>query len=66
MWRNKIDTQPQKNSVMTKEADVMAFNEFRTIDASMVEPSDKSKQKKIMPWENSKTRDIERRLGVQR
>ena len=42
----------------------MAFNGFRTIDASMIEPSAKSKQKSSLLWDKSQARDIERRLGV--
>ena len=63
-WK-KNDSKPQKNTVFTNDADVMAFNDFRTIDASMIEPSVKSKKNKSLLWENTQARDIERRLGVQ-
>lgn len=42
----------------------MAFNDFRTIDASMMEPSDQSKKSTSLLWDKSQSRDIERRLGV--
>ena len=62
-WKKK-DQKPQQNSVMMNDADVFAFNDFRTIDASLVESSGSPKQKKSLFWENNKARDIERRLGV--
>jgi hypothetical protein len=60
-WK-KNDPKPHKNAILTKESDVMAFNDFRTIDASMVEPSGGTK--KSFLWENSQANDINRRLGV--
>ncbi|MCL2622263.1 MAG: hypothetical protein FWD31_01250 [Planctomycetaceae bacterium] len=63
-WRQKNNPMPQHHSVMTRQEDVMAFNGFRTIDASMIEPSAKSKQKSSLLWDKSQARDIERRLGV--
>ena len=63
-WK-KNDPKPQKNAIFTKNTDVMAFNDFRTIDASMIEPSGDSKKNKSLLWDNTQARDIERRLGVQ-
>jgi len=63
-WK-KSDPKPQKNAILTKDADVMAFNDFRTIDTSMIEPSGDSRKNKSLLWENTQARDIERRLGVQ-
>ena len=63
-YRKKSVPKPQQNAILTKDADVMAFNDFRTIDASMIEPSGDSKNKSLL-WENTQARDIERRLGVQ-
>ena len=65
MWWKKNDPKPQKNAVMMKDEDVMAFRDFRTIDASVMEPSGQSKQNKSLLWDNSQARDIERHLGVQ-
>jgi len=63
-WK-KSDPKPQKNAILTKDSDVAAFNDFRTIDASMVEPSGEKKKNKSLLWDNSQTSDINRRLGVQ-
>ena len=63
-WWKKDESKPQQNSVMMKDADVMTYNDFRTIDASMMEPSEKTKKNQSILWENSQARDIERRLGV--
>jgi len=60
-WK-KNDQKTQRNSIMMKNEDVMAFNDFRTIDASMMEPS--KKPRKSLLWENSQTQEIERHLGV--
>ena len=60
-WK-KSDPKPQQNAILTKDSEVASFNDFRTIDASMVEPPEK--KHKSMLWENSQARDIERRLGV--
>jgi len=63
-WK-KSDPKLQRNAIITKDSDVAAFNDFRTIDASMIEPSGDSKKNKSLLWENTQARDIERRLGVQ-
>ena len=65
-WWDKKDakTEPAQNTVMTKDKDVMAFNEFRTIDASMNRSPNKSEKNKSLLWDNTEARDIERRLGV--
>ena len=61
-WWKKNDQKTQQNSVMSRESDVMRYNDFRTIDASMMEPPEK--KDKSLFWENTKAREIERRLGV--
>ena len=59
LWHKK-DKKPQPNAIMTHNEDVMAFNDFRTIDAS----SGQSKQNTSLLWDKSQARDIEHRLGV--
>jgi len=63
-WK-KNDPKPQRNAIITKDADVMAYNDFRTIDASMIETSGEKKKNKSLLWDNSQASDINRRLGVQ-
>ena len=65
-WWDKKDAkiEPSQTTVMTNDKDVMAFNDFRTIDASMNRPSDKPEKNKSLLWDNTEARDIERRLGV--
>jgi len=63
-YRKKNDTKQQQNAIHTKDSDVIAFNDFRTIDASMIEPEGESKKHKSLLWDKSQARDIERRLGV--
>ena len=62
LWWKKDDKKTQQNSVMSRESDVMRYNDFRTIDASMMEPPEK--KDKSLFWENTKAKEIERRLGV--
>ena len=65
-WWDKKDaeTEPSQTAVMTNDRDVMAFNDFRTINAAMPSPSDKPAKNKNLFWDNTEARDIERRLGV--
>ena len=65
-WWNKKDakTEPSRNAIMSNDTDVMAFNDFRTIDMSMNRSPDNSEKNKSLFWDNTETRDIERRLGV--
>ena len=64
-WRGKNDAKPPKNAILMSDSEVMGFNDFRTIDASMAESSGASKKNKSWLWGESQTPDIERRLGVQ-
>ena len=65
-WWDKKDAKnkPSQTEIMTNDKDVMAFNDFRTIDASMNRSPDKSEKNKSLLWDNTEARDIERRLGV--
>jgi len=62
-WK-KSDPKPQRNAILTKDAEVMVYNDFRTIDASMIEPSGESKKSKSLLWDNSQANEINRRLGA--
>jgi len=65
-WWDKNDakTEPSQTAVMTNDEDVMAFDDFRTIDASMNRSPNKPEKNKSLLWDNTEARDIERRLGV--
>ena len=64
MWWHRNDPKPQRNAILTRDEDVMGYNDFRTIGASMAESHDQSKHNTSLLWDKSQTRDIERRLGV--
>ena len=64
VWWHKNDPKPQSGTILTRDEDVMTFNDFRTIDSSMMEPAGPSKQNTSLLWDKSQARDIERRLGV--
>ena len=62
-WK-KSTPKPQRNAIITNDSDVAAFNDFRTIDASMIDPPSKTKKNKSLLWESSQASDINSRLGV--
>lgn len=65
-WKDKnAESKPSRSEIMTDDREVMAFNDFRTIDSSMAAKTGESKKNKSFLWESSQARDIERRLGVE-
>ena len=64
MWWRKGDSKPESEKIMISETEVASFNDFRTIPGPDSSPKSDQKQKGSLLWENTRARDIERRLGV--